>query len=376
MDLSGASTSWSHTSTAQRLVAGEGSLEQVTQLVGDAGGRRVLLVTTPRRLASEPGQALVRRLGRKIAATFDGAKAHVPTPVVQAAVSLARTAGADLVVSFGGGSCADLGKAVCFFTEQAQGQPATTYLDRPVLPHIAIPTTWSGAELTPFFGMTDPAARRKQGAGSLTCAPVAAVYDPESVVGLDPLVSAASGMNCLAHGIECAWSPQRTPEAEAVALACVARTVEALPAVVDDPDDLEARLAMLSAAALGGRALTNATMGVHHGLAQLVGGRTGLSHGLANAILLTHAVAYNAADPLLASPLHRIGVALGDPDDPAGAVDRLRERLGLPGHLVDVGVSADDLDAVARMSAASPTVRMNPRPVSEDEARGILAAAW
>ncbi len=376
MDLLGASSSWAHTSSAQRLVAGDGSLEKVSQLVHDAGGRRLLLVTTPGRLAGEAGQALVRRLGRKLGATFDGTQRHVPTPVVQAAVGLAGEAGIDLVISFGGGSCVDLAKAVCFFTEQAQGQPSTSYLDRPVLPHIAIPTTWSGAELTPYFAMTDPAARRQQGAGSTTGAPVAAIYDPGAVVGLDPQVSAASGMSCLAHGVECAWSLQRSPEAEAVALACIARTAEALPAVVDDPEDLEARLAMLCAAALGARALTNAAMGVHHGLAQLLGGRTGLSHGLANAILLTHAVAYNAADPLLASPLHRIGLALGDPDDPAGAVDRLRERLGLPGHLADVGVSPDDIDAVARMSGASPAVRTNPRPVSEDEASGILAAAW
>lgn len=367
---------WTHTSTAQRIVLGEGAIDRVPELVKEAGGRRVLLVTTPGRRASEAGEALVKRLGRSLAGTFDGARMHVPTPVVQEAVEYASRIGADSIVSFGGGSCSDLGKAVNFFTEQARGQPGTSYLERPLLPHVAVPTTWSGAELTAHFGMTDPSARRKQGAGGPTCAPIAAVYDPAAVVDLDPQVSAASGMNCLAHGVECAWSPKRTAEAEAVALACVARTAEALPAVVDDPADLEARLAMLAAASLGGRALQNASMGVHHGLAQLIGGRTGLSHGLANTIVLAHAVAYNAADPVLAGPLHRIGVALGDPDDPAGAVDRLRERLGLPGRLSEVGVTEDDLDAVARMAPASPTVQANPRPVSEDEARGILEAAW
>jgi alcohol dehydrogenase class IV len=115
-------------------------------------------------------------------------------------------------------------------------------------------------------------------------------------------------------------------------------------------------------------------MGVHHGLAQLVGGRTGISHGLANAIILTHALGWNAG--ALPDEAWRIGSALGDPDDPAGAVDRLRERLGLPGRLSEVGVTDQDIDAVVRMSSASPSVRANPRPVEEEDARAILEAAF
>ena len=265
---------------------------------------------------------------------------------------------------------------MCFFSEQARGQQATGYLDRPLLPHVVIPTTWSGAELTAHFGMTDPSTRRKQGAGGPTCAPVAAVYDPAAVVGLDPQVSAASGMNCLAHGVECALSPSRTPEAEALALACVAGVASALPAVVDEPLDPDARAAMLSAAVLGGRCLQNATMGVGHGLSQLIGGRTGMPHGLANALVLAHAVRFDAGDPALYEPLERIGLALGDQQDPAGAIDRLRERLDLPGRLSECGMDEDDVDAVVRMSQSSPAVKGNARPVSEDEARELLEAAF
>ena len=375
MDLSGAPTSWTHTAGAQKLVLGAGALDQVPDLVKEAGGRRVLLVTTRRRLASDAGERLVRALGRALSATFDDVASHVPVPLVQRAVRIAREEDVDAIVSFGGGSCNDLGKAVSFFTEQATGQPATSHLDRPLLPHVAVPTTWSGAELTPFFGMTDPASGRKSGSGSPTCAPVAAVYDPASVVGLDPTISAGSGMNCLAHGVECAWSPRRTPEAEAIALACIERAVAALPAVVDDPFDDEALLRMLEAACLGGRALQNASMGVHHGLAQLLGGRTGIPHGMANGLLLAHAVAFNAADPLLAAPLFRIGTALGDPDDPAGAVERLRARVGLPDGLSDVGVTGSDVEAVAAEALGNGNVRNNPRPVTEDDAIAILRAA-
>jgi maleylacetate reductase len=350
-----------HTGLAQRIVFGPQAIEDVAGAVKAAGARRVLLVTTPGRAASEAGRHLVQRLGRTVAAVFDEAAPHVPTPVVSAAVTAARAAGVDGVVSFGGGACADLGKAVCWFLEREGGT---------ALPHVAVPTTYSGAELTPFFGMTDPGTRRKSGAAG--GAPVAAVYDPVLFLDLPVQVSAETGMNALAHGVEAAYSPARTPEAEVLALACVRGAAAALPLVVEDPYDIDARTRMLRAAMLGGRALQNATMGVHHGLAQLVGGRVGISHGLANAVLLAHAVRFNAP----AVDLGPIGDALGDPGDAPGAIDRLRERLGLPGSLADCGVTIDDLDAIARMSGGSPSVSANPRPVSEDDAREILAAAY
>ena len=115
-------------------------------------------------------------------------------------------------------------------------------------------------------------------------------------------------------------------------------------------------------------------MGVHHGLAQLVGGRTGIPHGLANAIILAHAMRFNAG--AVSDDMRRIGEALGDADDPAGAVDRLVQRIGLPTGLSDCGVTDEDIDAVVRLSQSSPGVQMNPRPVSEDDAREILEASF
>jgi maleylacetate reductase len=288
----------------------------------------------------------------------------VPTSSVEAAVALADMEAVDGVVSFGGGSCADLGKAVCFFVQQQSGV---------VLPHVSVPTTYSGAELTPFFGMTDEATRQKSGAGGPTIPPVAAVYDPVLTLDTPARVSAETGMNALAHGVECAYSPARTPEAEAVALAAVERIAAALPAVVDEPTDLAARTAMFTGAVLGGRCLQNASMGVHHGLAQLLGGRTGIPHGLANAVLLAHAMRFNA--DAVSAAAYRIGTALGDPDDPAGAIDRLRARLGLPGLLSECGVTQADVDAVARLSQGNRNVQHNPRPVSEGDARALLTAA-
>jgi alcohol dehydrogenase class IV len=359
---------------AQRIHFGEGAVDRVADVVKEVGGRRVLLVTTEGRLASDAGQRIVRKLGRSLASTFSGVTSHVPTSAVQVAVRQAQLDAVDAVVSFGGGSCADLGKAVCFFTDQEAGTPGTGYLDRPGLPHVSIPTTYSGAELTPFFGMTDEATKRKTGAGGPTIAPIAAIYDPALTIDTPLDVSAQTGMNALAHGVECAYSPRRTPEAEAIALACIRRIAGALPLVIDDPVSMAARTAMLEGAVLGGRCLLNATMGVHHGLSQLLGGRTGIPHGLANALILSHALRFNAeAVPDAAA---RIGMALGDDLDPAGAIDRLRERIGLPGRLSDCGVTDEDLDAVVRQVSGNNNIANNPKPVTEADARAILEAAY
>jgi len=365
---------WTHTALAQQIAFGVGALERLPELVRATGARQAMLVTTAGRLASPEGEAVVAKLGRSLSSTFAEVQSHVPVPLVQQAVQQARRDGVDLVVSFGGGSCADLGKAVCYFLEQEAGMPGAGHLDRPLVPHLSIPTTYSGAELTPFFGMTDPATRQKQGAGGPTSAPVIALYDPTLTESTPPKVSAETGMNALAHCVEAAWSPHRTPEAEAIALAGAEVIHRTLPAVVEAPGDLAARTEMLEGACLAGRCLLNAGMGVHHGLAQLVGGRTGLPHGLANGILLAHSIRFNADAVPVA--VERISAALGGADDAAAAVDALRARVGLPGTLSEAGMAEDDLDVVARLSQSNANVARNPKPVSETDARAILQAAW
>lgn len=355
-----------HRGSTQLVVFGPQAVDEVPGLVRQLGARRVLVVTTAGRVASEAGARLLQRLGRVVAGVFDRAVPLVPTTAVQAAAAEARSIGVDGVVSLGGGSCADLGKAVCWFLERENGTALT---------HVSVPTTYAGASLTAQFAMTDPGSRRTTAAGGdAGLAPGAVVFDPVLTLDMPTTISAETGMSALAHGIECVWSPTRTPEAEVLALGCVRDVAAALPDVVDDPFDIDARSRMLRASVLGGRALANAGPGVGHGLAQLLAGRTGISHGLAGAVLLAHAVRFTAAE--VADDATRIGDALGDPDDLPGVVDRLRERLGIPGSLADCGVRLDDLDAVARMSQGNPSVSANPRPVSEDDARAILAAAY
>lgn len=368
-----APATWTHTGYAQQILFGAGAVDRLGEVLRGLGVRRAFFVTTAGRFESEEGARVRAAMGRALESSFAEVSSHVPTPLVQSATMQARRDGVDAVVSFGGGSCADLGKAVCYFTEQEAGTPGASYADRPALPHVSIPTTYSGAELTPFFGMTDPATRQKSGGGGPTIAPIAAIYDPELTRSTPARVSAETGMNALAHCVEASWSPTRTPEADAIALAGARRIYDALPSVVADPDDVEARAAMLAGAVLGGRCLQNGSMGVHHGLSQLVGGRTGIAHGLANAMILAHAIRFNAAT--VSGSIDALAHALGV-DDPADAVADLVVRLGLPAGLAECGVSEEELDDVARMAPSNGNVVNNPAPVSEADARAILAAAY
>ena len=352
-----------HRGSPQRVVFGPQSVDDVPALVREVGARHVLVVTSAGRAASDAGQRLVQRLGRAAAGVFADALPNVPTTVVQAAATEARTLGVDGVVSFGGGASADLGKAVSWLMERESG---TTVV------HVAVPTTYAGASFTPVFSMTDAGSRRTTGAEGT--APSAVVCDPVLTLDTPAALSAESGMSALANGIECAWSATRSPEAEVLALACVRETAAALPDVVDDPFDIDARTRMLRASVLGGRALLNSGPGAVHALARLLAGRGAASYGLATAVTLAHVVRYTAE--AVPDDAARIGDALGDPDDPAGAIDRLRERLGIPGSLADCGTRLDDIDAVARMSQGQPGVAANQRPMSEDDVRAVLAAAF
>lgn len=364
---------WVHAAPAQRLELAPGAASGVGALVRDLGARRVLLVTTAGRLDAEAGERVRRSLGRSLASVFADARPHVPAPVVQAAVQQARRDGVDGLVALGGGACTDLAKAVAFFLEQQAGTPGAAWADRPAAPLVAVPTTFVGAELTTTFAMTDPATRHAATAASPTLAAGAVVYDLDLTADLPAEVAAGTGVDALAHAIEAACAPLRSAEAEAVALAAVAGLADALPRMVDDPVDDEARADVTSAAALAGRARQQAGGGLHHGLTRLLGGRTGAPHGLLSAALLPHTLRYAA--PALEDELRRVGVALGDPDDPVGAVARLVERLGLPTALATCGVTADDVAAVARRAEGDPDVRGNPVPVREGDAAEVLAAA-
>ena len=364
---------WQHISYAVLFVIDTRAVRELRNLLKALGVRQVMLVTSPGRDDSEEGETLRRAVGPFLSSNVPGTETHVPATRARQAGIQARRDGVDAVVSFGGRSCCYLSKALCFFFEQDAGTPGASFQDHPARPHVTVPTTYSGAEITPSFAVTDPHTRQKSGTSGPTLTPRAAVYDAALSLSTPPRLTAETGMNALAHCVEAMWSRSASGEAIALAVAGLTAIRKALPLAVEEPEELDYRIALQEGAYLAARSLQNASMGVHHGLSQLVAARAGISHGLVHAVLLPHAIHYNADE--VPEVVRSVGEAFGWPDDPVRAVSDFAQGLGLPGSLSDCGVTRADLEAVARLSQSSRDVRANRKPVSEADALAILEDA-
>jgi maleylacetate reductase len=368
------SAEWAHTGYAQQIVFGSGRLSRLPQILQAVGARRVMLVTSMGRSVSSEGAEVKGALDGALVSTFDSATQHVPAPIVQFGVEQARREGVDGIVSFGGGSVMDTGKAIAFYVEQEMGLDYATWADRPALAHVTIPTTYSGAEVTPYFSVTDPLTKQRSGAGSHTLAPLAVIYDPTLTTSTPLRLTAATGLTALGHCVEVAFSPTRTPEAEAVALAGIRRILSSLPLAVSYPNDIDLRASMQEASCLAARALQNASLGVLHGLTSILSGLTGADHGLLNAVLLPHTLRFTASEAPVDA--NRVGVALGAPESPWAVIDHLIHRLQLPSKLEEAGVRKEAIDAAIPIAVSNWNVRNNPRRVSEQDARDLLYGAF
>jgi maleylacetate reductase len=260
---------------------------------------------------------------------------------------VARAAdGASTLLALGGGSTIDTAKGVSAETG---------------LPLVSVPTTYSGAEWTRYYGVRDP-GRRMRGGGS-GAHPHAIVYEPELTLGLPRDQTVGTALNALAHAAEALYVQQRNDQADAHALEGARLIGEWLPRVVEAPVDVEARTQLLLGAAEAGEALSLSMLGLGHALAQALGGRYGLPHGAMNALTLPPAVRFNAR--VAPDAVRRFGEALGTAD-PVARVEELA-ALGGFGRLRDFGVPEDELGAVAEAAASRAGNQANPRPATPDE---------
>ena len=261
--------------------------------------------------------------------------------------------GADGVVTLGGGSATGLGKAVA----------------RSGLPLVAVPTTYSGSEMTPFWGMTTDG--RKQVGRDPLVLPRTVVYDPELTFGLPPLVTASSGMNALAHCLEALWAEGASPLSSPLALDGARALCEAVPAAVAEPWDPAVRSRALVGACQAGMALATAGAGLHHRLCHVLGGRFDMPHAETHAALLPHVVGFNEA--VLGPMAAKMAIAVGSGRASTGVHD-LAVRMGLCMSLSELGMPESAIAEVAAEVAANPPA--NPRPVEEAALRSLLHAAW
>jgi maleylacetate reductase len=346
---------FTHEALPGRVVFGAGAVGRVADEVTALGLERALVVAGGS--AKVVGERVADDLGPRFAGHLTDVRQHVPEELAAAAHRAARQAGADGVVAVGGGSAIGLAKAVAV-GDDAEG---------PVV-IVAVPTTYSGSEVTPIYGIT---GEHKQTGRDPRALPRVVVYDPELTVGLPPAVTAASAFNALAHCVEALYAPGTNPVVQLQAAAGVEALAGALPAAVDDPGDLDARGRLLYGAYLAGAAFAVAGTALHHKLCHVLGGTFGLVHADVNAVVLPHALAYNAeAAPEAAAT---VAVALGR----AGMGDlwRLGRRVGVPASLAALGMPADGLDLAAERAVAE-TGTTNPRPPDAASLRALLQRAW
>jgi maleylacetate reductase len=262
---------------------------------------------------------------------------------------------AEVLVALGGGSTIDTAKRVSAETG---------------LPLVSVPTTYSGSEWTGYFGVRDPDRLMRGGGSGANLEGI--VYEPELTLGLPRAESGGTALNALAHCAEALYVRGHNPAADGWALRGAAAIEEALPRVLADGDDLEARTALLHGAEAAGRALAGSGLALGHAMAQALGGRYGLPHGAMNALCLPPALRFNqAAAP---SALARFGQALGA-DDPAARVEELAQLAGFE-RLRDFGVPHDELGDVAEAASQRAGAKANPRPATPEEIEQLYRAIW
>jgi maleylacetate reductase len=343
--------SFTHDATPQRVVFSSGALERIGAEVERLGFSRALIVATPGS-GARLGKRVAGLLGARAAGLHAQAVVHVPKAVADSGLAAARTTAADGLVAVGGGAAIGLAKAIALSTG---------------LSIVAVPTTYSGSEATPIFGTTD--GDRKVTGRDAKVLPRTIVYDPDLTLGLPAAVSAASGMNAIAHCVEAFWVDSRTPVSVALASEAVRRFAENLPAVVADGNDAQARAQCLIAAWLAGTVLAAGTA-LHHKLAHVLGG-LGLPHAETHAIILPHVTQFNLAAALEAKA--RLAQSLGR-DDPAEAIAAMLKQFPIPQRLREVGFDAGKIDFVAGEIAAAAI--KSPRPITAAQVGELLQAAY
>jgi maleylacetate reductase len=370
-----------HRFPRQDLVTyGRPAVEAVRELAAAQGVRRILVITT-RSLEQTLAADLARELDELCVGVFAGVGAHSPREAVLAGAAAARRADADLLVALGGGSVIDATKVMqlCLWANLKEPKDLDPYraglgpdrvraADVPAgVRMLALPTTLSAAEFTPFAGVTDRAREVKEGFTHPLFAPRAVVLDPLLTLATPAELWFSTGLKAVDHAVEQLCNPQRAPFADAVAEEGLRRLSRGLPACKADPADLDAReecqfgmwLAISGAGAGRG-------MGASHAIGHTLGGSYGVPHGITSCVILPAVLAWNAA--VGSDRQAWISQLMGVPDLTASeAVKFLARGLDLPTDLASVGIGPESFQAIAEHTMHDAGVRANPRPIRGPE---------
>jgi maleylacetate reductase len=363
-----------------QVTYGRPAAEVLKEFAAAWGCRRLMIVTTAS-LANGLAARLEQALGELCVGCFAGTSAHSPREGVVAGAVLARRRNADLLVAVGGGSAIDATKVMqlALWADLHHVADLDPYRagrgpDRvdvakipPGIRMVAVPTTLSAAEFTPFAGVSDAARHVKEGYAHPMLAPRAVILDPAATLETPAELWLSTGMKAVDHAVEQLCNPVRTPYADALAEDGLRRLARGLPASKADPADLAARqecqfgmwLAMSGAGAGQG-------LGASHAIGHTLGGSYGIPHGITSCVALPAVLRWNegAADDRQALVAEILG-AKGR--SAAEAVRGLARSLGLPTDLAAIGIRRDQFQAIAEHTMHDRGVRSNPKPIKGPE---------
>jgi maleylacetate reductase len=370
------------------VIYGRPAHEAVIELAKRYNASRLFVMTT-RSLGGPSGLAakLAADLGPLCAGTFEAIASHSPRTDVIAGAHAAREAKADLLIALGGGSVIDATKLIqlCLWaglTEAAQLSPyrlgrGDDRKDASLIPSgvrmIAIPTTLSAAEFTPFAGVTDGEKRVKESFTHPGFAPRAVILDPAMTLGTPQRLWSSTGMKAVDHAVEQLCNLERVPMGDAVAAEGLRLLAKGLAASHEDPADLEARANCQHGMwlAISGAA-TGRGMGASHAIGHTLGGSYGVPHGITSCITLHATLSWNRDYSIDRQTL--VSRLMGKRALPAADVVRdLVKNLGLPWRLSELLIGASHFRAIAEHTMHDRSIRTNPRPIrSADDIVEIL----
>ncbi|HTQ34542.1 MAG TPA: iron-containing alcohol dehydrogenase [Stellaceae bacterium] len=340
---------------------------------------------------------LVERLRAALGNRFAGLCAkigsHTPRIDCVAAANAARAAGADLIVTLGGGSVTDASKivAMCLangITDAAQlddyrarvdadGKTTRPHIEAPKIRTITIPTTLSAGEYTASAGCTDTMRNVKESFSHPMMMAKSVLLDPAATVHTPDWLFLSTGIRAVDHAVEDICSPQCQPMSEGASIHALKLLSRGLHGVKAERDDLDARLECQLGAwmsMIGSQ--TGVPKGASHGIGHVLGGTAHVPHGYTSCVMLPHVLRFNHS--INADRQALVSGALGDSDAPAAdLIAGLIADLGLPSRLRDVGVKQDQLDRIAELSMHDRWIHTNPRKIDGPPlVREILDAAW